>query len=334
VDVQAWRDGLNRGSGGERALALKVFIAGATGVLGRGLIQQLRERGHEAVGLARSARGEEVVRSLGGAPRRADLFDPDPLARAADGADVVIHAATSIPVKTRIRPADWAANDRIRREGTRALAQAATQVGAKVYLQQSIAWLARPADGSAFDENSTPRPDSVTQSALDGEQIAAEAGARSGMAVGVLRCGWFYGPDSPHTRILGEGLRKRKIPIIGDGEAIWACLHTDDAAGAFIAVAEAGKPGLWHVVDDLPVTARDVLTGFARRLGAPTPRHVPAWLARLVAGRYSVEFITSSTRTSNARIRREIGWSPRFPSFEAGLDQVVAAWRAERQQER
>jgi nucleoside-diphosphate-sugar epimerase len=307
----------------------RVFIAGATGVLGRALLRQFREHGHDAIGLVRSPEGERLVRSLGGEPRQADLFDADALARAAEGAEVVIHAATAIPVKSRPRPEDWASNDRIRREGTRSLNQAGARVGAKLYLQQSITWVARPPDGSAFDEDYLPHPDAVTQSALDGERIAVEAGERGGLAVGILRCGWFYGPDSPHTRMLADGLRKRHIPILGDGEAVWSCLHTEDAAGAFVAAAEAGRGGLWHVVDDRPVTAEEFLTGFARRLGAPSPRRVPVWLARLVAGHYAVRFLTSSTRTSNARIRRDLGWSPRFPSFGEGLDQVVATWRGQ-----
>ncbi len=306
---------------------MRVFIAGATGVLGRGLIRQFREQGHEVVGLVRRPEGERLIRSLGGDPRRADLFDAAALARAAEGAEVVIHAATSIPLRTRPRPEDWASNDRIRREGTRALTMAAARVGAKLYLQQSITWVARPPDGSAFDEGSPPHPDAVTQSALDGEGIAAKAGQRSGLTIGILRCGWFYGPDTAHTRMLAEGLQRRRLPIVGTGEAIWACLHTEDAAGAFVAAAVSGEGGLWHVVDDRPVMARDFLAGFARRLGAPPPRRVPVWLARLVAGRYAVRFLTSSTRTSNARIRRDLGWSPRFPSYEEGLDQVVATWR-------
>jgi nucleoside-diphosphate-sugar epimerase len=306
---------------------MRVFIAGATGVLGRGLIRQFREHGHEVVGLVRSPEGEQTVRSLGGQPRHADLFDADALARAADGTEVVIHAATAIPVKTRPRSVDWASNDRIRREGSRALSQAAARIGARLYLQQSITWVARPPDGSAFDEDSPPHTDAVTQSALDGERIALEAGRQTGMVVGVLRCGLFYGPDSPHTRMIADALRKRLMPIIGDGEAVWSCLHTDDAAGAFVAAAESGRGGLWHVVDDRPTTAREVLTGFARRLGASPPRRMPVGLVQVIAGRHAVEFLTASTRTSNARIRQDLGWSPRYATFEDGLEQVVSRWR-------
>src|SRR3954451_1704114 len=105
------------------------------------------------------------------------------------GATGVLGRGLAIPVKSQPRPEDWASNDRIRREGTRALTQAAARVGAGTYLQQGITWVARPPDGSAFDEHSPPHPDAVTRSALDGERIALETGQRTGMAVGVLRCG-------------------------------------------------------------------------------------------------------------------------------------------------
>ena len=167
------------------------------------------------------------------------------------------------------------------------------------------------------------------RSALDGEQLAREAGERQGFAVGVLRCGGFYAADAGHTRMLEEGLARRAIPIVGRGEAVWAALHADDAAAAFVAAAKAGRSGLWHVVDDQPAPVADLLNGLARRIGAPPPRRVPAWLARLLAGEEVVRRFTTSTRTSNARFRRDVGWSPRFPTFGEGLDQVVAAWQAE-----
>ncbi len=308
---------------------MKIFIAGATGVLGRRLIQQFRARGHSVLALVQSPNGEQVVQSLGGESRWGNLFDEDALAHAAEGSDVVIHAATSIPSKTRPTPKDWEMNDRIRREGTHALTACAAKIEAKLYLQQSVVWVARPPDGSFFDENSPTYPDPIMLSALEGEKISLEAGEHSDFAVSVLRCGWFYGADSAHTRLFGEGLAKRRIPIVGRGDAVWACLHLDDAASAFVAAAEKNRNGIWHIVDDQPTTAAEFLTAFARRLGVPPPRRVPVWLARLLAGQNTVKFFTSSTRTSNARFRREFGWSPRLPSFEEGLDQIVANWKSE-----
>lgn len=308
---------------------MRVFIAGATGVLGRRLVRQFAGRGHAAVGLVRGEAGRRLVESLGGEARPGDLFDADSLAAAAVGAQVVIHAATAIPTKPKTLPRDWETNDRIRREGTRALAEAASRVGARLYLQQSVVWVARPEDSSFFDEDSVPNPARLYRSAFDAERIAREAGARHGFGVAVLRCGGFYAADAEHTRSLGRGLVARKIPIIGRGDAVWAALHADDAAGAFVAAAESGKSGLWHVTDDEPAPVGELLAEFARLLGAKPPRHAPAWLARLVAGRDAVEFFTKSTRTTNARLRRDIGWKPQYPSYREGLRQIASAWEAE-----
>jgi nucleoside-diphosphate-sugar epimerase len=281
------------------------------------------------IGLVRSAKGDEIVQSLGGESRFADLFDPDALARAAEGADTVIHAATSIPRKRRLTPSDFEMNNRIRREGARALANCAAKIGAQSYLHQSIVWVARPPDGSSFNEDSLPNLDPLYIPTIEGELIVREAGERFGFTVSVLRCGWFYSADASHTRLLGEDVLRRRAPIIGLGEAVWAFLHIDDAASAFVIAAETNRNGLWHIVDDKPVTMEEFLNYFAERLGAPPPRHVPAWLARLIAGKYIVNFVTSSTRTSNARFRNEFGWTPRFPNFKDGLDQIIAVWKSE-----
>ena len=308
---------------------MEAFVAGATGVLGRRLVQQFRSGGHTVLGLTRSDAGDRTVRSFGGEPRRGDLFDTEGLARAAKGADVVVHAATAIPTKVRTKPSDWAMNDRIRREGTRALTSAAAKVGARLYIQQSVVWLASPPDGSPFDEDAPPRPDRVLASSLEGETIAREAGERHGFQSAILRCGLFYASDAAHIRSFGEGLLRRRMPLIGRGDATWSLIHVDDAASAFVTTAEAMRGGLWHIVDDRPATMSEVLTGLATRLGAPPPRRAPRWLARLAAGREAFNFLTSSFRASNARFRRDLGWAPRYPTFEQGLDQVVAAWRAE-----
>ncbi|HKQ53035.1 MAG TPA: NAD-dependent epimerase/dehydratase family protein [Pyrinomonadaceae bacterium] len=308
---------------------MRVFIAGATGVLGRALVRQFVARGHTVLGLARTDKNARLIESLGGRARAADMFDADSLAHAAEGADAVVHAATSIPTKSRTKAEDWETNDRLRRDGTRSLTACAAKIGTKIYLQQSIVWLARPADGSFFDESTEPRPDAVTQSALDAEKIAAAAVERHGFKAAVLRCGLFYGPAAAHTRMMGRMLLKRRLPVVGKGTALLSCLHTEDAAGAFVAAAEGARSGLWHVVDDEAVAVKELLAGFAERLNAPAPRRVPVWLARLVAGRTSVEFFTSSTHTSNAKFRADFNWSPRFPGYREGLDQVVSAWKAE-----
>ena len=309
---------------------MRVAIAGATGVLGRRMVRQFLERGHGVVGLARDEKGLETIRRLGGEAVVGDIFDAGSLAAAFGRADVVIHAATSIPVNVSGSRAAWELNDRLRREGTRALVEAAARVGAKTYVQQSVVWVARPADDSFFEEKTEVGvPGELYASAFDGERIAREAGGRHGFNVAVLRCGGFYAPDAQHTRMFAQGLLKRRLPLIGGGSAVSANLHADDAAGAFVAAAEAGRSGLWHVTDDEPTTIREMLLEFARELGAPRPRRLPLWLARLFVPKVVLDFFTRSTRTSNRLFREEVGWSPRFPSFRVGLEDVVRVWRAE-----
>lgn len=309
---------------------MRVFIAGATGVLGRRMVRQFLGKGHRVVGLARDEKGRQTIQRLGGEAFVGDIFDAGSLAAAVGEADAVIHAATSIPASVSGDRAGWELNDRLRREGTRALTEAAARVGARTYIQQSVVWVARPADDSFFDERTAVgEPGELYRSAFDGERIAAEAGERYGFNVAVLRCGGFYAPDAHHTRAFARGLLKRRLPLVGAGEAVSANLHADDAAGAFVAAAEAGRRGLWHVTDDEPTTIKEMLTDFARALGAPAPRRIPLWLARLFDRKGVLEFFTRSTRTSNRLFREEVGWSPRFPSFRVGLEDVVGTWRAE-----
>jgi nucleoside-diphosphate-sugar epimerase len=312
---------------------MKVFIAGASGVLGRRLVRQFVARGHSVIGQVRSPKAETGVKEAGGEPRHADLFDAESLAQAAEGCDTVIHAATSIPVKQKTAPADWAMNNHIRRKGTRCLTEAAAKIGAKTYLQQSIAWVARPKNDSPFDEDSPTAPDPAIQSAIDAEAIAREAESAEGFTVSILRGGFFYDSESAHTRMIANALRKRQMPIIGSGDAMWAMIHTDDAASAYVVAAEKPRSGVWHIVDNELVEVRTFLKEFAARLGAPVPRRVPVWLARWLAGVQAVEYFTRSTRTTNARFRRDFGWTPRYPTYREGLEQIVASWitEAERQ---
>jgi nucleoside-diphosphate-sugar epimerase len=286
-------------------------------------------RGHSVIGQVRSPKSESAVKEAGGQPHHADLFDAESLAKAAEGCDTVIHAATAIPVKQKTTPADWAMNDHIRRKGTRCLTEAAAKIGAKTYLQQSIAWVARPKDECQFDEVSPTVPEPAIQSAIDAETIAREAESAEGFTVSILRGGFFYDSESGHTRMLADALRKRQMPIIGGGEAEWAMIHSDDAASAYVLAAENPKSGVWHIVDNELVEVRNFLKEFAARLGAPAPRRVPVWLARWLAGEQAVEYFTRSIRTTNARFRHDFGWTPRYSTYREGLDQIIAAWKDE-----
>lgn len=308
---------------------MRVFIAGSTGVLGRRLVARLVAAGHEVVGLVRDERGEELVRARGGTPRRGDLFDRESVRAAVRGCEVVVHAATSIPLGTRISPDDFADNDRLRREGVETLTAAAAAAGARRYVQQSVVWVASRGDGVYFDEGSPYVRTEATASAIDAERISRRAGETHGFRVAIVRGGWFYGPDAAHTRSLGRGLAARRMPVIGRGDALWAPIHLDDAATAFAAAVDSDREGVWHVVDDEGARAGAFLDALAARMGAPRPRRIPAWLARIAVGAYTVGFATRSDRTSNARLKAELGWTPEYPSYREGLDQVVRTWKEE-----
>jgi nucleoside-diphosphate-sugar epimerase len=297
--------------------------------LGRRLVRDFVARGHTVVGLSRSPEGADEIRRRGGTAAHADVFDAAALAGAAAGCEVVIRAATSIPQKAKARLADFEMNNRLRTEGTKALLQAARAIKAKTFLQESIVWVARPPDGSPFDEDSPPQRGPLNDATLEGERLAAEAAAQGPLVATTLRLGNFYGPDAFHTRFMGERLAKHKLPVIGQGTSVLSLVHVDDAASAFVAAAEAPVSGLFHVTDDAPAPVGDFLTTFAQHIGARPPGHVPPWLARLVAGKLVTEWFTTSMQTSNSRFNSAFQWKPRHPSYREGLDQVAAVWKQE-----
>ena len=308
---------------------MRVFVAGASGVLGRRIVRQLVARGHAVVGLARSETAEATVRSLGGEPQRADLFDVEAVSKAAQRCEIIIRAATAIPTKLRTGPRDWAMNDRIRRDGTRSLVAATARVGARAFLQESVVWAVGTLDGRPFDEDAPPTDDPVLASALDGERIAHEAGSSDGFDTMALRCGGFYSSDGWHTRLLAESLAQGRPVLVGRESVLWSLIHAEDAASAFVTAAEAPKTGVWHIVDDRPVRMTEYLGELAKRLDARPPRRMPRWLARMVLGRYGARILSSSFSTSNARFRRDFGWRPSYPTYAEGLEEVVASWQEE-----
>ena len=313
---------------------MKVFIAGATGVLGRRLVDQLSDRDYDIVGLARDERGERAVERHGGTARRGDVLEPATLESAMnDDVDVVIHAATAIPASTKPSGQEWAKNDRVRFQGAKNLLDAAP-AGLQQILFPSVVWVARQPDGSHFDETADRHPDRATQSAADVEDLLEERAATRSFKAAVLRCGFLYAPDARDTRIWGERLLDRDLPIVGGGilgrrDAKLSFVHADDAAGAIAAAVEARADGIYHVVDDEPVTGAEFFEAFADLISAPEPGRIPAWLARFFVGKINAEGFTSPMPTTNEKAKRDLGWEPEYPTYRAGLEQVVETWRAD-----
>jgi nucleoside-diphosphate-sugar epimerase len=209
------------------------------------------------------------------------------------------------------------------------LTECAVQTGVKKLIFQDVVWVATPPDGSYFNENSPVNPNKSVQSGIDGENTVLQAGEKFGFIPTVLRCGFFYGSDTAHTRTIAEGLKKRKFPIIGSGNNFWSNVHVDDAASAFVTAALEDLKGVWHVVDDSPVKVGEFLGAFAEKLGAAPPRRIPAWLGRLLAGSYAVNFFTASTNTSSKKLRAASSWTPKYPTYKEGFEQVINDWKAE-----
>ena len=309
---------------------MRTFVAGATGVIGRRLVERLADRGHEVIGLVRDDDGAALVEARGGTSRRGDVLDPDSLAPAMAGADAVVAAQTALPVKDKPTDEDWARNDRVRVEGTRNLLEAAGE-SVERFLFPSVVWVARRPDGSAFDEDADRHPDRATQSAADTEDLLRDGASERGFDVTILRLGFLYAPDAGHTHQMGEQLLSGDLPVVGGGplgrrDAELSLLHADDAAAAFVEAIETDAAGLYHVVDERPVTVAHFFSAFASELGAPEPRRIPGWLARFFVGREQANMLTKPFPTDADRFRRDVEWEPTYPTYREGLAQVVETW--------
>jgi nucleoside-diphosphate-sugar epimerase len=310
---------------------MKIFIAGATGVLGRRVVHSLVADGHQVIGLSRSQQNAEWLSSHGAIPRSGNLFNLEQLSQITAGCDAVLHLATAIPNNVRPTQPDWAMNDRIRREGTRALVGAALHNNCRLYLQQSITRIYGDHDAEWVDE-STPLPEKqldVIQSAADMEQIVRDAATQKGLPATILRLGIFYSYDSAHTQAMFQLIPRRFYPIVGAGHGYWSLLNADDAAtGVCQAVKqpEACIGQTFNVCDDQPVQYGDLMAFIAATLGAPQPRHIPVWLARWLLGKLTVEPLLASSRCKNEHFKNQTGWRPEYPTYREGMPAEIEKW--------
>ncbi len=305
---------------------MRVFLAGATGVIGRRLVPLLIGAGHEVTGMTRSSERGEDLRALGAEPVLADALDQAAVAAAVSAArpDAVIHQLSSLPARIEPRriKQDFELNDRLRSEGTRILVAAAQDAGVRRILAQSIAFAYAPGPPGTLHEEQDPlyrdSPEPFRRSALalaDLERTVAGAGGV------VLRYGYFYGRASAFSRegTIAADVARRRLPIIGRGKGVWSFVHVDDAAEATVAALAVDRAATYNVVDDDPAPVCEWLPAFARALGAPRPLRVPALLARPLAGSYGVATMTTAQGASNALIKRELVWAPRHASWREGF---------------
>jgi nucleoside-diphosphate-sugar epimerase len=311
---------------------MRVFLAGATGVIGRRLLPLLLAEGHAVIGMTRSPERVEQLRAAGAEAVVADAFDADALKRVVAEAhpDAVIHQLTSIPprIDPRKMERDFAVNDRLRSEGTANLVAAAKAAGVTRLIAQSVAFFYAPGPPGTLHaerdpllrEDQAPKPVKRSTAALASlERTVLDAGGT------VLRYGYFYGPGSAISRegSTGREVARGRLPIVGSGAGVWSFIHVDDAAAATVAALGADKPGVFNVVDDEPARVAEWIPALAQALGASRPRKVPALLARALAGNYGVAVMTEAQGASNAFAKRELGWSPRYASWREGFETAL-----------
>jgi nucleoside-diphosphate-sugar epimerase len=308
---------------------MRIFLAGATGVIGRVLIPLLVEAGHDVTGMTRSAERAPRLEEQGARAVVCDALDPTGLEQAVVSArpEIVIHQLTEIPARMDARKAaaQLGPTNRLRREGTRNLIAAARTAGARRVIAQSIAFAYELSGDWIKDEDAPLDADSPY-----GEAVAAIADLERQVTAAdgiVLRYGYFYGPGTQFESdgLYGELVRRRRLPIVGSGEGRWSFIHVEDAAAATVAALTRGSPGIYNIVDDDPARARDWIPLFAAALGAKPPFRVPGWLGRLVGGRVAVASMTQLRGASNAKARRELNWTPARASWREELRRAGGA---------
>jgi 2-alkyl-3-oxoalkanoate reductase len=317
---------------------MKVFLAGATGVLGRALVPQLVARGHEVVGMTRSASKQELVRSLGARPVVADALDPGAVAQAVASAEpeVIVHELTALSGPMTIRDARHPERfsgaimtNRLRTEATDHLLAAGRAMGARRFVAQSFGAFRWARTGGPVLTEADPldlNPPAALGTAQEGYLYLEQAVTRIDWGDGlVLRYGGFYGPGTSVSlaadAVFAAPIRKRQFPIVGDGGGVWSHIHIEDAAAATAVAVERGQPGIYNIVDDEPALVRDWLPVLANALDAKPPRRIPRWLGWLAAGETATLMMTDVRGASNEKAKRELGWKPRYASWREGFAQ-------------
>lgn len=301
---------------------MRIMVIGATGAIGKPLVSQLCERGHQVIGSSRSANKFDLLRALGAQPIVLDALDAEAVRKAVGQTqpDAIVYQATALSNLSDFRHFDrsFAETNRLRTEGTTNVIAAAREAGVRRVVAQSFCGNMRyertGGPVKSEDDPIDPHPPKGTRESFAAmaylEKAVTDAG---GIA---LRYGGFYGqPDDAFV----SALRAGKFPIIGEGAGVWSLIHVEDAAAATIAALERDGPDIFNIVDDEPAPCRVWVPEVAKILGAKPPPHFPVFLARLLAGEPIVTMETESRGASNAKAKRELGWTPKYRSWRQGF---------------
>jgi nucleoside-diphosphate-sugar epimerase len=308
---------------------MRVFVAGATGAIGKQLVPRLVEAGHEVHGMTRSESKQAMLHELGAVPVVADALDPDQVAEAVGRArpEVIVHQLTAIgEVDMRHFDRDFAPTNRLRTEGTDHLLSAGQAVGVRRFVAQGVggygAYARTGGPVKTEEDPLDPTPAREMRETLAAIRHLEEAVLGAWWTDGlVLRYGVFYGPGTslaPGAEQF-ELVRSRRFPLVGDGGGVWSFIHVADAAEATVAAVERGGRGVYNVVDDDPAPVAKWLPALAQELGAKNPMRVPRFMGRLFAGEAGAVMMTDVRGASNAKAKRELGWRPAHPSWREGF---------------
>ncbi|HEY1367723.1 MAG TPA: NAD(P)-dependent oxidoreductase [Gaiellaceae bacterium] len=303
---------------------MRVFVAGASGAVGRRLLPQLIERGHEVVATTRTSAKLDALRALGAEPTVMDGLDAGSVGEAVARAEpeVIVHQMSALAGMTELKHFDrgFAVTNELRTRGTDNLLAAANAVGVRRFVAQSFTGWPNIRDGGPVkteDDPLDPNPPAEQAETLRGIRDLEET-LRDARLEGIaLRYGSLYGPGASESIV--ELVRKRKLPLVGAATGVWSWVHLDDAAAATVAAVEGGPPGVYDIVDDNPAPVSEWLPYLAEAVGAKPPRRVPVWLAQLAIGEVGVSMMTRICGSSNAKAKRQLGWELRWPSWRSGF---------------
>jgi nucleoside-diphosphate-sugar epimerase len=303
---------------------MRVFVAGATGVVGQQLVPSLIAAGHEVTGTTRSPAKAAALQAAGATPVIVDGLDRRAVIDAVKAAqpEVIVHQMTALASMRSFRNFDkeFAGTNELRTRGTDYLLEAAQQAGTRRFVAQSFSGWNNARTGSLVKTEDDPLdPDPVpstrkSMAAIRHVEETVPGAVPEGL---VLRYGMFYGHGASDSML--DIVRKRQMPVIGGGTGIWSFCEVSDAASAAAAAVTQGAPGLYNISDDDPAPVREWLPYLAECLGVKAPMRAPVWLGKLLAGDLVVSLMTQTRGSSNAKAKRELGWAPQYASWREGF---------------
>lgn len=300
---------------------MRVIVVGASGAIGTRLVRQLRERGHEVVGTSRSSAKSERLRALGAEPLVLDALNADAVRTAllTVRPDAVIYQPTALANLSDLKHFDrsFAETNRLRTKGADILVAAAREAGVRRIVAQSYACHRYARVGGPVKTEDDPLDPTPPAAMRETVSAMAHLDRTITSAGGIaLRYGSFYG-DKDDGIVMA--VRSGKFPIVGNGEGVWSHIHLEDAASATVLALEHDGPAIYNVVDNEPAPTRVWLPELAKIIGAKPPQRYPALLARFFAGEAAVIMATESRGASNAKAKRELGWTLKYPSWRQGF---------------